>query len=150
MNEFLQAISDWVRTNSDWVWTVSIVSVLMFVGTLVVVPMLLVRIPADYFLHPPDQQKHGWTAGHPAKRIAIKIAKNLAGALLVVTGLALSVPLVPGQGLLTILIGIGLMDLPGKRRLEVALLRRRHVYRAVDWLRRKANRHPLQLPPKSS
>jgi hypothetical protein len=62
-------------------------------------------------------------------------------------GIALLV--LPGQGLLTILLGITLLDLPGKRHLEIVLLRRPSVSRAVNWLRRKSGRPPLDLPAKS-
>jgi hypothetical protein len=128
------------------VWAVAAASAAIFFGTLLALPFLLSRIPADYFLHPPGQPQPGWFAGHPRWETALRAVKNLWGLIFVGAGVLMLV--LPGQGLLTILTGLVLLDLPGKRNLEVALLRRRHIYRAVNWLRKQRNRPPLQLPHK--
>jgi hypothetical protein len=54
--------------------------------------------------------------------------------------------LLPGQGLLTILIGITFTNFPGKYKLEQALARKHSILRAMNWIRRKA-KHPPLLPP---
>ena len=54
----------------------------------------------------------------------------------------------PGQGILTILVGITLLNFPGKRRLELRIVRQRRVLRAINWMRAKAKRPPLVLPVK--
>ncbi len=144
MNVFLEAVPSWIRGHADLAWGLGITSAVTFVVTLIAVPLLLTSIPADYFLYRPREQPSGWIARHPVWRVVAKIGKNLFGAMFVVAGLAMLV--LPGQGLLTMFVGMTLLDLPGKRRLEVALLRRRQVYRAIDWLRRQRNRPPLQLP----
>ena len=53
----------------------------------------------------------------------------------------------PGQGVITILIGLTLLDLPGKRHLELYLVRKRPVLGAINWMRRKAKCPRLRLPP---
>ena len=73
------------------------------------------------------------------------VAKNVAGVLLVGLGLAMAVPGVPGQGLLTALIGLSLLSFPGKRRLERRLIRRPLVLRNVNRLRHRFHRAPLEL-----
>jgi hypothetical protein len=75
------------------------------------------------------------------------VGKNLLGALLVLAGLAMLV--LPGQGILTILLGLAFLDLPGKRRAELWLVSRPPVLAAVNRLRLRAGREPLQLPPSS-
>jgi hypothetical protein len=55
--------------------------------------------------------------------------------------------LLPGQGILTLLIGISLLDFPGKRQLEKRIARERHVLKAINWIRAKAGRPPLEVPP---
>ena len=70
--------------------------------------------------------------------------KNLGGYALVGAGVAMLV--LPGQGLLTILIGLGLIDFPGKREFERWIVCRRPVGRALNWMRRRAHRPPLVLP----
>ena len=71
------------------------------------------------------------------------IGKNLLGGLLVLSGIAMLV--LPGQGLLTIAMGLLLMDFPGKHRLERRIVRTRPVLRSINWLRRKAHKNPLKI-----
>ncbi len=52
---------------------------------------------------------------------------------------------VPGQGILTILIGIMLLDLPGTRNLELKLVRRPHVLGAINRIRARFHKPPLEL-----
>ncbi len=73
------------------------------------------------------------------------IIKNLLGLFLVLLGVLLSVPGIPGQGVLTILLGIVLLDFPGKRRLERSMLARPRLRRAVDRLRHRFGRPPFVL-----
>jgi hypothetical protein len=113
---------------------------LMSVASLAVVTFFVVRIPVDYFSNerrPP--------ASSPRARVAVSILKNLAGVALVLLGVVLSLPGIPGQGILTILVGLMLTDLPGVRRLERSLARMRGVKRALDAIRAKFGRDPLKL-----
>jgi len=77
-------------------------------------------------------------------RVTLIAAKNLLGAVLIAAGVAMI--FLPGQGLATILIGVMLMDFPGKRRLEVWLISRRPVHKATTWIRARRGRPPLRLP----
>ena len=134
---------DWMQEHAGWIVAVSVLS---FLATLAVIPILLVRMPADYFLHRPRESMFAQL--HPALRVIALTLKNVLGGFLVLAGLALSLPGIPGQGVLTILIGLTLLDIPGKRRMELAIVRNRRVLRGINWIRRKANRPPLELPPK--
>ena len=78
-------------------------------------------------------------------RILVIVGKNLLGLLHVAIGLLLSVPGVPGQGALTILIGVMLLDLPGVRRLERWLVRRPSVYRTINRIRARFGKPPLVI-----
>jgi hypothetical protein len=115
-------------------------SVVLFVASLVVVPWLVVRLPADYFAH--RHREHPPPA-HPAWRITVLVVKNVAGATLVLAGIAMLV--LPGQGLLSILSGVMLMDFPGKYRLERRIVGERTVLAALNWIRARAHRPPLVL-----
>ncbi|MCA9076674.1 MAG: hypothetical protein KDA93_16740 [Planctomycetaceae bacterium] len=144
MAEWLEMVREFAGSNGRLLWIGGISSGVMFLGTLIVVPLLLTWMPADYFLKDPQQREEDRVGRHPVVRITVRVLKNLVGAVFVVCGIAMLV--LPGQGILTILLGVVLLDFPGKRRLEVALLRVKSVHRAVDWLRRKGNREPLELP----
>jgi len=133
---------DWVSANTWWLVGLS---VLAFVGTLVLIPVVVVRMPADYFIHP-EPASDSWRGSHPVVRTALRVAKNVLGSLLVAVGIVLSIPFVPGQGFATILIGLSLLDFPGKRRLELKLARQKPVLRAINWVRSRAERPPLVLP----
>jgi hypothetical protein len=113
-----------------------------FTANLAVVSFILIRLPADYF-----KEKHKeFMAERPAAiRWAAIIGKNLLGVLLVALGLVLSVPGVPGQGILTILLGIMLLDFPGRRTLERKLIGRPKVLNSVNKLRSRFDKPPLVL-----
>jgi hypothetical protein len=73
------------------------------------------------------------------------ILKNILGVILILIGLALSLPGVPGQGLLTILLGLIMLDIPGKRPLEARIIKRPTILAAINKLRAKYNKPPLEL-----
>jgi len=131
----------------DLTWGGVLVGALLFVvtiiGSLLVMGLLLVKLPATYFqdFHSRDV----WVDRHPVLRLTARSGKNLLGAMLVVVGLILALPGIPGQGLLTILIGLVLLDLPGKRRLERRIVGRPSVLRAVNRLRKRFGSPPLVL-----
>jgi hypothetical protein len=113
----------------------------MSVGGLAVVAAILLRLPANYFSESGGQRS--WMKAHPVLRWPALLLKNTIGALIVAVGIVLSLPGVPGPGLLTILIGIMLMDFPGKRRLERALIRRPQILERVNRLRRRFGKPPF-------
>jgi len=125
----------------------AVIGILIFVGTFVaniaLVSFILVKIPADYFKK--NRKTQFWAGPNPALHAAKMIGKNILGIFLVLLGIILSIPGVPGQGLLTILLGIVLMDFPGKRRLERKLLSRQQIVKTIDKLRKKFDKPPLEL-----
>lgn len=114
-----------------------------FVVSGIALPWLLTRLPADYFTEPASD-------GHPAwpRHIALywtwRLLKNVLGVVLLLAGVVMLVT--PGQGILTILAGLWLMDLPSKRRWERHLICRPKVSASINWIRRKAGQPPLQIP----
>ena len=121
----------------------SISSAIMFVGSLLLIPFLCVRMGEDYFM--PHRDEDQTLAGrHPVLRWAGLILKNVIGLILLLAGIAMLV--LPGQGLLTMVMGIMMMNLPGKRRLELWLIRLPGVTKVINHLRARANHPPLQLP----
>lgn len=132
---------------SSLTWRGVLIGALIFVVTFLVnlgiVSFILVRIPADYFKT--NHKTKFWAGSKPALHAAKVIGKNILGVLLVALGIVLSIPGVPGQGLLTILLGIMLLDFPGKRTLERKLLSRPGIIKAIDRLRKRFNQPPLEL-----
>ena len=134
---------EWISDNKVLLGWLATLSVLTFVGTLIVIPMLVVRIPEDYFI---QRRRHRllWWERHPVLRLVIVIIKNAAGWLFVAAGIAML--LLPGQGIITIVVGLMLSDFPGKFRLERWLASRRILIRSMNWTRARAGRPPLQVP----
>jgi hypothetical protein len=134
---------DWIRANQVLTGGLFALSALMFVGGLILMPLVVARIRPDYFLH--DRPPEGsWRRRHPVIRLSVLIVKNGLGLVLLLAGLAMLV--LPGQGVLTILVGISLLNFPGKRRLELKIVRQAPVLRAINWMRARAGRPPLRLP----
>ena len=128
-------------------WHSVLIGALIFLGTfilsLAVVSIVLVKLPADHFSK--NHKTRLWSGPNPALHAAKVIGKNVLGALLVIVGIILSIPGVPGQGLLTILLGIMLLDFPGKNRLEHKLLSRPGVVKTINRLRGRFGKPPLEL-----
>jgi hypothetical protein len=133
----------WFDQHGDLLAILGVVSIVTFIATLVLVPILVARLPEDYFSHP-RRRRSRWGERHPVLRAVVLIAKNLLGVVLVLAGVGMM--FLPGQGVLTILIGLMLVNFPGKYRLERWIARRRSVMRAMNWLRRRAHRPPLRAP----
>ncbi len=72
------------------------------------------------------------------------IFKNLFGGILFLGGVLMLIT--PGQGVLTIMIGLMLMDFPGKRNLEIWLVKIKPINSAINWMRKRADKPPLLLP----
>lgn len=113
-----------------------------FAANLALVSLILVKIPADYFKQSHTKFLHNQT---PVVRVLAIIGKNLVGVILVVLGILLSLPGVPGQGVLTILLGVMLLDFPGRRRFEHWIVSSPKVFNTVNKLRNRFDKPPLVL-----
>ncbi len=114
-----------------------------FAISLAIVAFIMVKIPANYFHknHLPEFL----TGRHPAIRLVGFLGKNVLGVLLVALGIVMSIPGVPGQGILTILLGIMLLDFPGRRSLEYKLVSRPSVFKTINKLRHRFGKPTLTL-----
>lgn len=140
MGEILSSGIEFVSDHVGWFLGMSFASLGLAV---VLVPALVSRVPADYF----SQSRRlpvAATSDHPALNFAIAGVKNLLGAILVSAGVLML--FVPGQGLLTILVGLMIMNYPGKFALERWLIGRPQILSAVNWLRARHGRPPLDPP----
>lgn len=133
---------EWIQSHEALFWSLFAVSVVTFLATLLAVPVLLVRLPRDYFAHDRRREKPR-NRQHPAVRAVLIAARNLLGAVLAMMGLVML--LTPSQGLITLLVGLMLLDYPGKYQLERWIVSRPSVFGTVNWLRRRAGRDPLIL-----
>jgi hypothetical protein len=143
----VKEIFDWFKehvtsytSGRGLLWGVAIFLV-TFTVSIAITVVVLIKLPATYF-----KAEHGrefWVERHPVLRWGGLVGKNLLGVFLVLLGIVMLIG--PGQGLLTILLGVMLLDFPGKRALELKLVSRPKVLDAINRLRRKFDRPPLQL-----
>jgi hypothetical protein len=143
MDGLLQTVHQYVSTET--LVTMTVVSIVFFVGSLIAIPFILVRLPADFFdvrVPRPWMENH-----HPALRVLGHILKNLIGVVFVFVGFLML--FLPGQGVLTVLIGITLLEFPGKRTLEAKLIGQPTVLNAINSMRDKFGKPPLIIAPVS-
>lgn len=141
--DWIAAALDWAKAHPSLVWWIFIDSVALSFLTPLAVGWAIVQLPTDYFTRKKRRPLSVWEE-HPVLRPLYLVGKNLLGFILILAGIAMLV--LPGQGLLTIVIGIILMNFPGKFRLERWLATRPPVWKSLNWLRKKAKRPPLEHP----
>lgn len=125
-----------VAAHHSMLWIVSVASVLIFVASLALLPWLVKHAPEDFFVrHVRPHRKSFWL---------VVVARNLVGVTLLAAGVLMLI--LPGQGILTLIAGLSLLDFPGKRRALQWLVRRRSVARSLQWLRKRVHRPPFKLP----
>ena len=122
-----------------------ILGVALFVVSLTVsfaaIGLVMVKVPPNYFS---THYQRDFLPNSPwLVRWGAVIAKNIAGVFLILLGIVLSLPGVPGQGFLTILLGLIFLDIPGKRPFEAKIIQRPTVLAAINKLRLKYGKPPL-------
>ena len=95
---------------------------------------MVARAPLDYFVR----------ERAPTDHLLRRLLRNLLGAVLLVVGVAMLV--LPGQGLLSILVALTLLDFPGKHALLRKLVARNGVAKTLQWMRVRAHKPPFELP----
>ncbi|PID75399.1 MAG: hypothetical protein CSB23_04105 [Deltaproteobacteria bacterium] len=116
-------------------------SVLTFVLSLLLLPVLVKNIPTDYFL----RFGSGGNKNRTPYQLLLFLIKNLFGLILLAAGILML--FLPGQGLITIFLALLLLDYPGKKRLVFLLSQKPQVQKPINWLRKKVQAEPLRWPP---
>lgn len=124
-----------LAAHHSWIAVLGLVGLGVSIIGILALPRAIALLPPDYF---EDERLH--TA--PRLGPGLRLLRNLLGGLVVLAGIAMLV--LPGQGLLTIVAGLVLMDFPGKRKLERALVARPGVLAAINWLRRCTHADPMR------
>ena len=135
-------LNQWIGENQMLLTGIGISSLLLSIASLILLPWLVAQIPFDYFAHD-RREPTKWKELHPLFRFTVLLLKNIVGFILLLAGVAMLV--LPGQGLLSILMGLVLMDYPGKFRFERKIVSRPKLLQFINWLRRKQKQPPLVL-----
>ena len=124
----------WADAHKSWFVWLAVISAVMLAASALLIPWFVARLPADYFAR--DDHPMAWADAHPLLRVLLTIGKNLLGLVLIALGVLMLV--LPGQGILTIVAGIALVDFPGRHRLVQWIVARETVMNALNWVRRRA------------
>ncbi|MBD3276971.1 MAG: hypothetical protein GF388_01615 [Candidatus Aegiribacteria sp.] len=135
-------VMDFVLEHKFWIGGASLA---MFLASVVLVPVFIQILPADYFRKEKIRTKPSWVP--MPLHILYLVLKNVVGIVLIILGLAMLV--LPGQGLLTLIVGVILTDIPGERQAFLFICRKTPVLKAMNWLRKKKGKEPFVLPEKA-
>ena len=139
MDWLLTTVQQYVSTET--LVTLTALSIIFFVGSLIAIPFILVRLPTDFF---DTRIPRRWMENHhPVLRLFGHIAKNVIGAIFLFAGFLML--FLPGQGILTMLIGVTMLDFPGKRKLEARMIGQPAVLNTINNMRRKFGKPPLTI-----
>jgi len=105
--------------------------------------VVMVKIPENYFSS--HYQQDFMPNSRWMVRWGVVILKNILGVFLILLGVVLSLPGIPGQGVLTILLGLIMIDIPGKRPLEAKIIKRPAILSAINKLRARYNKTALVM-----
>lgn len=143
----IECLQSFVENNQQFLGLLGLISIITLLLTLLGIPWLITALPADYFV---SRERHPLfrESQHPMLFLPLLIIKNLLGAILALLGIFLL--FLPGQGLLTLLMGIVLLDFPGKYRFQSWLIRRRALLKSANWLRRRRGREAFHFDKQSS
>ncbi len=136
----VQPIAEWAFS-PPVLGVLSLASLVFFVGSILALPWLIARLPEDYFVDD-DAPPSAVLRGECAAKFS-RIVRNAIGIMLLCAGVAMLV--LPGQGVLTIVVALGLIEFPGKRRIQRRLVARSRVLSTLNKIRARANKPPLIL-----
>ncbi|MBX3301121.1 MAG: hypothetical protein KF693_02780 [Nitrospira sp.] len=141
MDWLLTTVQQYVSTET--LVTLTALSVVFFIGSLIAIPFILVRLPTDFF---DTRVPRRWMENHhPVLRLFGHLVKNVIGAIFLFVGFLML--FLPGQGILTMLIGVTMLDFPGKRKLEARMIGQPAVLNTVNSMRQKFGKPPLTIAP---
>jgi len=120
----------------SWLFGASLASL---VAAIVLLPIVVVRLDADYFVASRGELREERTLGG----WLFWVLRNLAGTVFVLVGFVLL--FLPGQGLVMIFIGLLMLDVPGKRALELRIVRRPKIKKVLDAMRTRRGREPFRV-----
>ena len=141
MDMLADIVARWIAFAGAHAGAMLIASVAMLIMTFIFLPFLIARLPPDYFVNderPPPLSRY------VVVHLALMALKNLIGLAFVLLGIMLL--FLPGQGLLTLIIGLTIMNYPGKFAIERWLAMRPHVLPALNWFRARRGHPPLEDP----
>lgn len=131
-------IQTFLTEHANIITWIGIISSICFLATLAIIPWIICRLEADHFLHIYVHNKH------PLGGVHLRLLRYLLGVILFIAGLLML--FLPGQGLLTMILGLSLLDFPGKQKAVDKLLHIPSIQKALNWIRTKGGKNNFHYP----
>tara|TARA_R110000737_G_scaffold10721_1_gene26449 strand:- start:189 stop:647 length:459 start_codon:yes stop_codon:yes gene_type:complete len=148
LKDYYNAIESYLMATIDgnFIFLTIVITTSISITYFIVISYIVTQLDTQYFLHHknPDDvagKKPLFKSQTSMAHFAVNVVKIIIGICLLMAGLVMLV--LPGQGLITMLIGLSLMPFPGKQRLENNILARQSVRYSLNWIRKKANKTPF-------
>ena len=133
----------WLEQHAELLEQLGHFSIVALMVTVVALPWAVMKLPADYFVS--ERRKPARRASqHPLVWAVLSFCKNLVGIFLILIGIAMLV--LPGQGTVTILIGLAISNFPGKFAIEQRIASQPAVGNTLNKIRKLGGVSPLQMP----
>lgn len=133
---------EFFNSNPKLIYLITVISILSFLSSIIIIPIILIKMPNDYFIISHSDYVHN-RVKHPVLRFLVHLIKNIMGIVFIIFGFVML--FIPGQGILTTLLGLSLLDFPYKRNLEKRIVSKPLVLKAINSIRSKAKKEPLLL-----
>jgi hypothetical protein len=130
----------WIQTHDVLLGWMGLFSFITIACTMVIIPVVILLLPPRYLL---DPAQPAFNYSPPLKGIFLAM-KNTIGGFFAIAGLGML--LLPGQGLLTLFIGVVLIDFPRKRKVVRWFLGRRRLLSIINRFRARFNRPLMEYP----
>lgn len=132
-------LTNWLSQNTLLLGLLAAGSTFLLVASIIATPWIVARLPRDYLL-----QYDRTSPRHPLIRLLINTLRSVIGLALILLGLLMIV--IPGPGVITLLIGLSIARFPGKRQLLRYLASRSSVFTSLNWMRARQGQAPLLHP----
>ena len=132
-------ILNWIEDNQLLLGTIAGLSTLLLLLTILAMPWLVAMLPSGYFLARENSPRN-----RNITQILLTCVRNLIGLVLVLIGIVMLI--IPGPGVITLLLGLSLAEFPGKQQLLKNIATRPSVFKSLNWMRKRHDREPFELP----
>lgn len=131
---------------ANFIFLTIIITTTTAIAYFIFISYIITKLDKRYFIRRQLSEEDGiipphLTSMHSNRTKLLKMAKMLVGVSFLLIGLVMLV--LPGQGLITMLIGFSLLPFPGKNKMEQNILSRKSVRSSLNWIRIKANKDPF-------
>jgi len=137
-NQLIENIQNLFGDYYDFFFWLGIVSSVIFLVSLLSIGRLVSLIPSDYFI---NRKESKFKLNYPVAWLISAVIKNIFGYILIFGGILMLI--LPGQGLITIFVGLLLSNYPGKYSIEKRIIATPKILKSINWLRKRSNEPPL-------